>query len=260
MSEKGSIVPDERITGPGEGSSGLGEGSIVPGEGSSVFGRRIAGPGEGSSGPGEERPGPGEGRPGQGEGRAGPDAAFTELMSERLILRRFQRSDIAVFAAYRTNPAVARFQGWDAPYSLEQAEQFVRELEAADPDTPGAWFQFAVASRADGALLGDCGTGVRLDDPRQVEIGFTIAPGQQGNGYATEAVRRLLHYWFGDRGKHRVTAVCDTRNTASARVLRRSGFRQEGHLRQSTWAKGEWTDEEIFAVLDSEWPPGAVGR
>jgi RimJ/RimL family protein N-acetyltransferase len=203
--------------------------------------------------------GPGEAGRGPDAGSPAPDRAFSELLSERLILRRFRRSDIAAFAGYRTDPGVARFQGWDAPYSLQQAEQFVRELEAADPDTPGAWFQFAVASRQDDALLGDCGTGVRRDDPRQVEIGFTIAPGHQGNGYAIEAVGRLLGYWFGDRGKHRVTAVCDARNIASARVLRRCGFRREGQLRQSTWAKGEWTDEEIFAVLDREWPPGAAG-
>jgi RimJ/RimL family protein N-acetyltransferase len=182
-----------------------------------------------------------------------PDAAFTELVSERLILRRFRRGDAAAFAAYRTVPEVAAFQSWDAPYSLEQAEQFVRGLETADPDTPGAWFQLAATARQDGTLVGDCGASVALGDPRQVEIGFTIAPEHQGNGYATEAVRRLVDYWFRDRGKHRVTASCDARNIASARVLRRAGFRQEGHLRESTWAKGEWTDDLLFAVLKRDW-------
>ena len=182
-----------------------------------------------------------------------PDEAFTELVSERLILRRFRRGDAASLAAYRTVPEVARFQGWEAPYSPERAEQFIRALEAADPDTPGAWFQFAVTARPDAGLLGDCGTGVSLDDPRQVEIGFTIAPDHQGNGYATEAVRRLLDYWFCERGKHRATASCDARNAASARVLRRAGFRPEGYLRESTWANGEWTDDLLFAVLERDW-------
>jgi RimJ/RimL family protein N-acetyltransferase len=202
---------------------------------------------------------PTDGGGGGGDRSAGPDTAFSELVSERLILRRFRRSDIAAFTAYRTNPAVARFQGWDVPYSTRQAGRFVREMEAANPDTPGAWFQFAVAKRPDGPLIGDCGAGVRADDARQVEIGFTLAPEHQGSGYATEAVRRLLDYWFVDRGKHRVYASCDARNAASAGVLRRSGFRQEGHLSQSTWAKGEWTDDLIFAVLAGEWARGADG-
>ena len=182
-----------------------------------------------------------------------PDKAFTELVGQRLILRRFRRGDAVSFAAYRTVPAVARFQSWDAPYSVQRGEEFVRKLEGTDPDTPGAWFQFAVTLRQDGTLVGDCGTGVRLDDPRQVEIGFTIAPEHQGNGYASEAVRALVGYWFRYRGKHRVTASCDARNAASARVLRRAGFRPEGHLRESTWAKGEWTDDLLFAVLERDW-------
>jgi aminoglycoside 6'-N-acetyltransferase len=92
----------------------------------------------------------------------------------------------------------------------------------------------------------------RADDPRQCEIGFTIAPRYQGRGYATEAVRLLVGYLFA-LGKHRITACCDARNAASAAVLERLAMRREGHLRQSTWAKGEWTDDLLYAVLHDEW-------
>jgi RimJ/RimL family protein N-acetyltransferase len=33
-------------------------------------------------------------------------------------------------------------------------------------------------------------------------------------------------------------------------------MRCEGHLRESTWAKGEWTDDLLYAVLDHEWQRG----
>jgi RimJ/RimL family protein N-acetyltransferase len=92
----------------------------------------------------------------------------------------------------------------------------------------------------------------RADDARQCEIGFTIAPRYQGRGYATEAVRLLAGYLFA-RGTHRITACCDERNTASVAVLERLAMRREGHLRQSTWAKGEWTDDLLYALLHEEW-------
>lgn len=95
----------------------------------------------------------------------------------------------------------------------------------------------------------------RADDPSQCQIGFTIAPGYQGRGYATEAARLLAGYPFA-RGKHRITACCDARNLASAAVLDRLAMRREGHLRQSTWAKGEWTDELLYALLHDEWHTG----
>ena len=183
------------------------------------------------------------------------DAAFAALTSERLVLRRFRPEDLDAFVAYRSDPGVARYQSWEAPYRRSQARQFLQELETIHPDTPGEWFQFAVALRASDRLIGDCAAHVPADDPCQAEICFTLAPEHQGHGYATEAVRRLLHYLLIERGKHRVSATCDDRNTRSAAVLERVGMRREGNLVESTWSKGEWTNDLLYAVLRHEWPP-----
>jgi len=187
-----------------------------------------------------------------------PDQGFTELVSDRLVLRRFAQRDLAAFVAYRSRPEVARFQSWEAPYPLADGEAMIAALLGEHPDTPGQWFQYAVSLRSTRELIGDCAARTDADDPRQAEIGFTLAPEHQGMGYATEAARTLLGYLFGERAKHRVSASCDARNTASARVLERLGMRLEGHLRESTWAKGEWTDDLLFAVLDREWAQPAT--
>jgi RimJ/RimL family protein N-acetyltransferase len=186
-----------------------------------------------------------------------PDEAFGELAGPRVVLRRFRPGDVADFVAYRSAGEVARFQSWDAPYPREAGERFVREMMNRHPDTPGEWFQFAVARPVTGRLIGDCAATPDADDPRQCEIGFTIAPEHQGRGYATEAARLLLGYLFTARGKHRITAHCDPRNTASAAVLERLGMRREGHLRESTWAKGDWTDDLVYGLLRDEWRPAA---
>jgi aminoglycoside 6'-N-acetyltransferase len=190
------------------------------------------------------------------EGNVVPDETFTELTGPRVMLRRFQPGDVASFVAYRSLEQVARFQSWDAPYPREEGERFIQAIAKDHPDTPGEWFQFAVALRPAGELIGDCAALPQADDPRQCEIGFTLAPGYQGRGYATEAVRLLLGYLFTTRGKHRITARCDPRNAASAALLERLGMRREGHLRESTWAKGEWTDDLVYGLLRDEWQRG----
>ena len=53
-----------------------------------------------------------------------------------------------------------------------------------------------------------------------------------------------------------MVARVDARNTASAAVARRIGMRQEAHLHENEWFKGEWTDELDFAVLAAEWRAG----
>jgi hypothetical protein len=87
------------------------------------------------------------------------DAAFTTLTTQRLVLRRFRPEDLDAFVAYRSDPETARYQSWEAPYRPSQARQFLHELEAINPDTPGEWFQFAVAlphRSADRRLWGPC--------------------------------------------------------------------------------------------------------
>jgi RimJ/RimL family protein N-acetyltransferase len=182
-----------------------------------------------------------------------PDEDFTELVSARLVLRRLQPGDVAELVRYRSDPQVARFQGWEAPYPPADAERLVDAMLARHPDTPGEWFQYAVELRSAQGIIGDCGVLTDAGEPRRAEIGFTIAAAHQGRGYATEAVRTLLGYLFGSLGKHRVSAECDARNLASARVLEKAGMRLEGHLRESTWAKGEWTDDLLYAILHREW-------
>ncbi|GHO61818.1 hypothetical protein KSC_007100 [Ktedonobacter sp. SOSP1-52] len=38
---------------------------------------------------------------------------FTVLETERLLLRRFTESDLPLFMAYRNDPEIARYQGWE---------------------------------------------------------------------------------------------------------------------------------------------------
>lgn len=183
--------------------------------------------------------------------------------TDRLVLRRFREQDAEAFAAYRSDPEVARHQSWSAPYPLEAARAFVAEMSGAPADVPGEWFQVAVSLTEQGPPVGDVAFSPREHEPRIVEIGFTVAPGFQGRGFGTEAVTALLDVLFGRLGKHRVTASCDLRNTASRRLLERVGMRLEGHLVESYWDDGEWTDDLLFAVLEREWrrpgPDAATG-
>lgn len=149
-----------------------------------------------------------------------PDEGFTVLETPRLLLRRFQPGDLDAFVAYRADPEVARYQGWEAGYSRARGEEFIGWAATADPDTPGEWYQFAIERRQEPRLIGDCGA--RFDDDA-VEVGFTVAPAYQGQGYATEAVERLLRY-IGSRGHREAVAWCDVENAASRRVLERLQF------------------------------------
>lgn len=180
------------------------------------------------------------------------------ITTDRLLLRRFRVTDAPVLAEYRSDPEVARYQSWDAPFPLLRAETAVAGFIAADPDKPG-WFQYAIERIADKALIGDVAVHLH-DNVLQAEIGFTLATAVQRQGYATEAVHAVLDRLFRLQGLHKVTGECDARNRPSAGLFERLGFTREGHLRQQTFIKGEWTDDLIYGLLATEWLKDAPPR
>ena len=182
------------------------------------------------------------------------DVSFDRLLTPRLVLRRFVAGDAAALAAYRSDPAVAQYQGWDAPYPAERAHAFVAWLVEHHPDEPGEWYQLAIAaSAAPDLLIGDCGFRPRAEEPLVVDIGFTLGRAAQGRGYATEAVGEVIRYLFDERGKHKVSADCDTRNVASWRLMERLGLVREGALSE-TFRDGDlWADEYLYGLLATDW-------
>ena len=144
--------------------------------------------------------------------------------SDRVRLRRFRAGDLERFQAYRRDPKVGRYQGWE-PMSDEAARAFIAEMGAAGFGRPGEWLQIAIADAAD-ALIGDIGLHT-LPDGREAELGITLARAAQGQGLAEEAARTLIAGLRAHTRVRRLFAITDTRNAASARLLGRLGMTLE---------------------------------
>jgi aminoglycoside 6'-N-acetyltransferase len=177
------------------------------------------------------------------------------LETPRLILRRFSDADLEPFLAYRNDPDVARYQGWSTPFSRQAAGAFIENMKTQLPGVPGEWFQWAIEARPSGEMIGDCAFYLLSRDTRQAEIGVTLARPFQGQGYAQEAIQRLLAYLFGELELHRVCANCDPENTPAWQILERMGFRREAHFIENLWFKGRYADEYWYALLRREWRP-----
>ena len=100
-------------------------------------------------------------------------------------------------------------------------------------------------------MIGACG----LDHivlGHRAEIGYWLAKSYWRQGIATRAVRCLCHHAFGEYGLERITAGVFTGNKASARVLEKNGFVEEGTLRRHLKKDEELIDTWTFALLKDE--------
>ena len=162
------------------------------------------------------------------------------LTTPRLTLRMMDAGDIEAFAAYRADADIARFQDWAMPFTVADAAALIAGQADLVGPTPGQWVQIAVDG-PDG-LVGDVAVGLD-DDGTEATIGYTLAPGHHGLGYATEATGAIVEALF-TAGVRTIRAGFDPENTASRAVLERLGFEFDSLGRVEV--RGEMCDDEVW--------------
>jgi RimJ/RimL family protein N-acetyltransferase len=151
------------------------------------------------------------------------DASFEPLVTLRLRLRRSRPEDADSISAYRSDPAVHRYQGWERT-DPDGVRSEIEEMARRAPGAPGGWTQLSVEERETGRLVGDVGLSPEEDEPGVIKIGYTMSPSFQGRGYATEAVGALVAYAFGTLGADIVRAYASAENLPSIRVAEKVGM------------------------------------
>ncbi len=176
---------------------------------------------------------------------------FIEIETERLKLRRFIDEDLEYFYQYRANPDVAKYQGWQN-YTYEQAITFIEKQKIAIANIPDTWVQVAIVHKESGRLIGDFGIHTLKLPLNTIEIGFTLDPQNQKQGYALEALKGLVHHLFNVLHKETIQAIAVEQNEPSIKLLKRMGFRQVQKIEKSHF-KGQIVNEFVFELTKNEW-------
>jgi ribosomal-protein-alanine N-acetyltransferase len=121
---------------------------------------------------------------------------------------------------------------------------YARELEIGE-----AW-PFFVFRKSDDALIG----AVRLFHVRRGvaqtgTIGYWVGQNHARQGHMSDAVAAVVRFAFDGLGLHRLEAACMPENTASASLLLKSGFSEEGYARAYLKINGEWRDHRLFGLV-----------
>jgi [ribosomal protein S5]-alanine N-acetyltransferase len=121
---------------------------------------------------------------------------------------------------------------------------YARELEL------GEAYPFFIFRRADDALLG----AVRLFHVRRGvaqtgSIGYWIGQPYLRQGHMADAVETLIRFAFKGLGLHRLEAACMPENHASAALLQKCGFSEEGYAPAYLKINGGWRDHRLFGMV-----------
>ena len=162
---------------------------------------------------------------------------FPDLSARRLLLRRIVPDDAVALHAALGDADCMRHWSIAASTSIDETRQLIDRWlgKITSPYEHLAW---AVTLRRGGRCIGMVNYHNRNARNRRLEIGYVVAPAEQGKGYGGEAVAALVDHCEGALGAHRVDALIDPGNAASVALVTRLGFRCEGGPLTDYWCVG----------------------
>lgn len=178
------------------------------------------------------------------------------LETARLRLRCFTADDVDALVALDADPLVMRYITGGPGTSRQEVETDVLPAFLSYYQRfPGYGF-WAAEEGSSNAFLGwfhfRPDTGASADEP---ELGYRLVRSAWGKGYATEGSRALIDKGFSEFGVRRVNASTMAINTASRRVMEKSGMRFVRHF-VADWPvtiPGDEHGDVEYAITRGEW-------
>jgi ribosomal-protein-alanine N-acetyltransferase len=93
-----------------------------------------------------------------------------------------------------------------------------------------------------------------------VHLGYMLLPEFHGQGYMTEAVKKVIGFAFTHDDCIRITTGCHKENEASRKVMENAGFRKEGERLKAVFHDGAMKDRLEYAINKDEFLKKAVVR
>lgn len=169
------------------------------------------------------------------------------IQTDRLLLRRFLRSDLDELCRLYADPLVRRFFPGGVLSRAETEEELDWSIdggEAAHPDLR----LFAAIDRASGRFVGRGGYVCwDLDGSSEIEIAYMLDRSVWRRGLGTEMARGLLGHGFRGLGVERLIAVVDPANMASRGIAQGVGMRLEHAIVH------DGLECIVFAITADEW-------
>lgn len=172
-------------------------------------------------------------------------AGTQTIETERLLLRRLLPEDAgAMYRNWASDPEVTKYLRWEPHQSPSETRALLAAWAElyANPD----YYQWAITEKAGGDAFGAislfderldsydrrtaaCWQAAGLDCSGGVwEPGYCLGRRWWGQGYATEALRAVVRYWFAETDGGWLACCHAAANPASGAVIRKAGFQPDG--------------------------------
>lgn len=170
------------------------------------------------------------------------------LETPRLILRRWKTTDVGDLFDIMRSPTVL-MGGWESHSDINMSVEVLKEYVESDE-------RWAVELKSNGKVIGS--VRVYPDTNRgkfyAKSINYVLSEEYRGNGYMTEAVKRMIKYLFEEMNVDLISAFHYPDNIKSKKVLENCGFEYEITMENGSQRyDGHVFDAVCYSILKSDY-------
>lgn len=177
--------------------------------------------------------------------------AFPVLTTERLMLREVVADDADDLLVFRGDAEVQQYN-LVPMRDVREARSLVRTMQGWY--ATGYAIQWGITVYGENRVLGLCGVHDWSKHRRRAAIGYDLVRSHWGQGIASEAMRAVLGFGFGELELERIEALTVVENARSIRLLERLGFAFERIRPDNAWENdGRFRERALYRLLRNDY-------
>lgn len=174
-------------------------------------------------------------------------ALFPLLITDKLLLRQVNESDVNEVYFLRSDERVLKFLDRAPAKSPEEALIFIEKIN--DLEKSNEAVTWAITLKEDTKLIGTIGFWNIQKEHNRAEIGYVLHPDFHSKGIMQEAMTEVIKFGLQVMKLHSIEANTNPDNTASIKLLERNKFIREGYFRENYFFAGKFYDSVIYSLL-----------
>lgn len=174
------------------------------------------------------------------------------LKTERLILRPITLLDLDYIDELHSLKETDEFNTLGIPATIEETKALLGKWIFENNKEFTTHFTFAVELNTGNQIIGLIGINLGKVKYKNAEVWFKFHKDHWNKGYATESLKKILHFGFDELNLHRIEAGCAVENIGSIRVLEKTGMTREAHTRKLLPLSSGWSDNYGYAILATD--------
>lgn len=175
---------------------------------------------------------------------------FPILSTERLLLRQMEDTDAGQLLKLRSDPITMQFLDKPPMESLAEALLLIKKINSDLSSDEGITWGIALQENP-GLLIGTIGFWRIVKEHYRAEIGYMLLPEYFNKGYMKEALKSAIDFGFNKLKLHSIEANINPGNTASAALLKSTGFIQEAYYRENFYFGGVFKDSAVYSLVNN---------